>query len=123
MDQPLKKPNKNRERHLKVVEEPGLSVYKASRIINYIFALLLGLVLIRLLLKALGGNPINGFVAFIYSITGPFVMPFLSIFRRSFVNTNIGIIELGTIVAIAFYVLLNFAIVRLIKIIASKNNH
>lgn len=100
-------------------EKPGPSVIKANRVINYVFRILESLILIRLLLKALGGNIANAFVNFIYTITGPFVAPFLSVFNIPVISTSIGVIELGSIVAIAFYVLLNYAIVKLIWILSA----
>lgn len=105
------------------VEEPRPSIYKISRIINYIFGIIVSLILIRLVLKLLGGNPGNLFVAFIYGLTQPLVSPFLTVFNRSFINTGIGVLELGTIVAILFYLFLNFLIVRLLKILATRNGN
>ena len=100
--------------------QPSVSAIKASRIINYLFVLVEGLIGLRLLLQVLGGNPANGFVDFIYSITAPFVSPFLSVFNWGTVSTSIGIVEFGSILAIAFYVLLNYAIVRLIWILSRR---
>ncbi len=100
--------------------KPGPSVTKVTRIINYVFVILISLIFIRLLLMALGGNPGNAFVSFIYTLTEPFVMPFLSVFNAPVVSTSIGILELGALVAIAFYILLNYAIVKLIWIVTSR---
>lgn len=105
------------------VEEPRPSIYKVSRIINYIFGIIISLILIRLVLKLLGGNPGNLFVAFIYGLTGPLVSPFLTVFNQSFIDTGVGVLELGTIIAILFYLFLNFLIVRLLKIIATRNGY
>ena len=102
-------------------EKPGPSVTKVNRIINYVFVILISVIFIRLLLKALGGNPGNAFVNFIYTLTEPFVMPFLTVFSVPVISTSIGILELGSLVAIAFYVLLNYAIVKLIWIVTSRS--
>lgn len=102
-------------------EKPGPSATKVNRIINYVFVVLISLIFIRLLLKALGGNPGNAFVNFIYTLTEPLVMPFLTVFSVPVVSTSIGILELGSLVAIAFYVLLNYAIVKLIWIVSSHS--
>lgn len=122
MAEPAKDFEPNNKKRLQVVEEPNVTVYKISRIINYIFVILISLIFIRMLLKGLGGNPSNSFVSFVYAITEPFVLPFLTIFQRSFIDTQIGVLELGTMVSIFFYILLNFAIVRLLKILFTKNN-
>lgn len=102
-------------------EKPGPSIIKVNRIINYTFSILEGLIFIRLLIKALGGNPGNAFVNFINSTTEPFVYPFLTVFGRGTIDTGIGQLELGSILAIIFYVLLNYAIVRLVWILTSKS--
>ena len=102
-------------------EKPGPSVTKVNRIINYMFVILIGLIFIRLILKGLGGNPGNAFVSFVYTLTEPFVMPFLTVFSIPVISTSIGILELGSLVAIAFYILLNYAIVRLIWIVTSRS--
>ena len=102
-------------------EKPGPSVTKVNRIINYVFVVLISLIFMRLLLKALGGNPGNAFVSFIYTLTEPLVMPFLTVFSVPVISTSIGILELGSLVAIAFYVLLNYAIVKLIWIVSSRS--
>jgi hypothetical protein len=100
--------------------KPSPSVAKAIRIINYFFVLVEGLIVIRILLKALGGNPFNSFVNFIYSLTYPFVFPFLSAFNWQTANTGLGVFEFGSLLAIVFYILLNYAIVRLLIILTSR---
>lgn len=102
------------------LEEPGPTIVKVNRVINYTFRILEGLILIRVLLKALGANPFNAFVTFIYTITEPFTAPFLTVFSVPTISTSIGVIELGAVVAIAFYILLNYAIVKLIWILSSR---
>lgn len=110
-----------REDRPNTVEEPRFSIYKISKIINYIFGILASLIAIRLVLKLLGGNPGNPFAAFVYGLTQPLVSPFLTIFNRSFIDTGVGILELGTFIAILFYLFLNFLIVRFLRILATKN--
>lgn len=121
--------NKESEQESKVTDDPETtaedlkpspSVTKAIRIINYFFVLVEGLIVIRILLKALGGNPFNPFVNFIYSLTYPFVFPFLSAFNWQTASTGLGIFEFGSLLAIVFYILLNYAIVRLLIIITSR---
>ncbi len=112
--------------HLRVVGEEqssghtGSFIRKLNRFINYVFVIIEALILLRILLKVLGGNSANSFVSFIYGLTDPFVSPFLSAFNLQAANTGIGVIEFGAILAIAFYVLLNYAIVKLLWIIVSR---
>jgi hypothetical protein len=119
-NQPDKQPEYEPYQEEQRAEQPGPSAIKISRVINYAFRILESLILIRVLLKALGGNPINGFVMFIYTITEPFVMPFLTVFNVPNISTSIGVLELGSLIAIAFYILLNYAIVKLILILSSR---
>ena len=102
-------------------ERPSPSVAKANRIINYVFVLIEGMILLRMLLKVLGGNPGNAFVNFVYSVTAPFVYPFLTAFNWGTASTGIGVIEFGAILALGFYILLNYAIVKLIWILSSRS--
>lgn len=67
-----------------------------------------------------GGNPQNAFVAFIYRLTDPFVLPFLSAFNLRPTSFGLGVIEFGAILAIPVYILLNYAIVKLLEIIGSR---
>ena len=110
-----------RERGPEFGEEPTPSIRKINRIVNYFFVIIEGLIALRLLLKVLGGNPGNPFVSFVYSITYPFVYPFLSAFNWQTASTGIGVVEFGAILAVAFYILLNYAIVRLIWILTSRS--
>ena len=117
-DEDSKKPTQERRREFQ--ERPGPSVAKVNRVINYAFRILESLIFIRLLLKALGGNQLNAFVRFINTITEPFVMPFLTVFDVPAISTSIGVLELGSLIAIAFYMLLNYAIVKLIWILSTR---
>lgn len=108
------------ERRHPAVEGPGTSIIKFNQFINYVFVLIEGVIGLRILLKALGGNPANAFVDFIYAVTAPLVGPFLSVFNWGTVDISIGVIEFGSILAIAFYILLNYAIVKLIWILVSR---
>ena len=109
------------ERKSRFPERPSPSIVKTNRIINYAFVLIEGLIFLRLLLKVLGGNPANAFVNFVYSITAPFVYPFLTAFNWGTAGTGIGVIEFGSILALGFYILLNYAIVKLIGILVSRS--
>lgn len=108
------------ERRHTTAEGPSTSIIKFNPFINYVFVLIEGVIGLRILLKALGGNPANAFVGFIYALTAPFVGPFLSVFNWGAVDISIGVIEFGSILAIAFYILLNYAIVKLIWILVSR---
>lgn len=87
-------------------------------LVYYFFGFVEVLLSIRLVLKMAGASVSSGFVRLIYAIAGFFTMPFDGIFRRSFsqgVETT-SVLEPSTIIAIGFYLLLAWGIVKLIRI-------
>lgn len=86
-------------------------LYRGTQIVWYITGLLEALLLFRFLLKLLGANPTAGFTNFIYSITYPFVAPFLSVFKITRLEGNV--FEWTTLLAMVVYWLLAMAIVKL----------
>ncbi|MFZ1249122.1 MAG: YggT family protein [Candidatus Saccharimonadales bacterium] len=89
----------------------------AQNIIYTIYGILASLLGLRMLLSLLAANRSNGFADLIYTVTGPFVAPFRSLFG---VNTAIGNggshFELETLVAILVYGLLAWMIVRIVRV-------
>lgn len=96
----------------------GRAGFKAELIVSYLVSLLLGLLAIRFVLSLLGANEANPFAAFIYRVTYPFVAPFFTLFNY---ETQIGVatVEVWTLVAMAVYALLGYAVARLIRIARS----
>lgn len=91
---------------------------KAQQIVYYILGILEVLFAFRLVFKLLGANPYSGFVYFIYSVTGIFLSPFISIFRSP-VSRGIetqAVLEPSTIIGMIVYAILAWGIVRLIEI-------
>ncbi len=86
-------------------------LYRGTQIIWYILGILEVLLVFRFVLKLLSANPAAGFTDFIYSITYPFVAPFLSVFRISKFDNNI--FEWTTLLAMAVYWLIAWALIRL----------
>lgn len=87
----------------------------AARVVWYIAGILLGLLAIRFLLALLGANPTNAFASFIYSISYPFVAPFFSLFSYNY-RYGVSQFESYTLVAMAVYALIAYAIARLITL-------
>lgn len=74
--------------------------------------------LLRFVLKLLGANPANGFVDFVYAVTGVLTAPFDSIFgvtepRAGDVNS---VFEPSILVAAAVYALIGWGVVKLINL-------
>jgi len=85
---------------------------KVEMIIFYLLGLLEGLLAIRFVLSLLGANQNNGFANFIYNLTYPFVVPFFGLFGYTF-QYGIARFEFETLVAMAVYALVGYAIGRL----------
>ncbi len=95
---------------------------KARKIIYYIFGVLEVLFAFRLIFKILGANPQSGFVAFIYSITKLFLVPFTGIFRMAVSNgiETQSVLEPTLIIAMIVYAALCWGIVQLIRISGNR---
>lgn len=86
-------------------------LYRGTQIVWYILSVLEILIAFRFVLKLLGANASAGFTSFIYGITYPFVIPFLSVFKISRVEGSI--FEWTTILAMFVYWILAMGIIKL----------
>lgn len=87
-------------------------LYRATQTIWYVLGVLEALLVFRFMLKILGANPQAGFTTFIYNTTAPFASPFLNVFQISRVEGSI--LEWTTLLAMAVYWLIAFAIIKLL---------
>lgn len=87
----------------------------AARVIWFIVGVLLTLMAFRVVLSLLGANRANPFADLIYGITYPFVAPFFGLFGYT-VNYGVSRFEVETLVAMAVYALIGYAIVKLMTI-------
>ena len=86
-------------------------LYRGTQIVWYVLGILEALMAFRFVLKLLAANPGAGFTSFIYGITYPFVVPFLSVFKISRVEGSI--FEWTTLLAMFVYWLIALAIIKL----------
>jgi YggT family protein len=93
----------------------GKTINKTIQIIYYIEGVLLALLGLRFVLRLLGASQASGFVNFIYSLTYPFVFPFLGMFRAQW-GYGIARLEFETIIAMAAYALLFWIIAGLFRL-------
>ena len=116
------------------VDESGREVQQQTRSVNtdvsvggqstianivwYILGVIEVLLSFRFVLKLLGANPQNGFVDFIYSVSGILTAPFDNIFGVA--STKSGeiqsVFEPSILVAMAVYALIAWGIVKLITV-------
>lgn len=82
-----------------------------ARLVWTVLGIINGLLAIRFLLHLFGANPAAGFTSFIYSITAPLVAPFVNVIRTT--TVGIGTIQWTTLLAMAIYWLVAWALVRL----------
>ena len=90
-------------------------VSTAARIVWFITGILLTLLAFRFVLVLLGANPQNAFANFIYSASNPFAAPFYGLFGYS-LHYGVSRLEISTLVAMAVYALIAYAIVKLLTI-------
>lgn len=88
--------------------------------INGIIWLLLGVLEViigmRVVLKLLAANPDNGFANFIYRAARVFVWPFFGLVAEP-TSTSGSVLEVGSIIAMAVYLLIAWGITRLVYLI------
>jgi hypothetical protein len=87
----------------------------AERLIYYVTGVLITLLAFRFVLSLLGANRSNGFADLIYGLSYPFVAPFFGLFGYS-VQYGVARFEIETLVAMAVYALVGFAIAKLVSI-------
>jgi hypothetical protein len=80
-----------------------------------LFGLLEAVLGIRVILKLLAADPNAGFTHLIYLLTTPFVVLFQGVFATPASKGNV--LELSSLLAIAVYALLGYALARLAQIL------
>lgn len=102
------------------VEEKATSLETVEYLVYFFFGALEILLAFRLVLKLAGASMGSAFVGFVYGLTGLFVWPFEGIFRRGIARgvETTSILEPATLVAIVFYAVLAWGIVKLIRILS-----
>jgi len=86
-------------------------LYRGTQIVWYILGVLEVLLAFRFVLKLLGANPGAGFSSFIYTVTYPFAVPFLNVFRITQVAGST--VEWTTLLAMFVYFLIAYGIIKL----------
>lgn len=99
--------------------ERGRAVARISQFVDYLFLLIYGLLMIRLLLELFAARESAGFFLFIKTVTGPFYAPFKGLVPSP--STPEGFtLALPIIVAIVVYMLLHLAINGFLRILAHR---
>jgi YGGT family len=109
------------------VNDPGYSgpayvagptpVTIARRLIDTLFGILELLLVVRILLLALGANTGNALVDGIYTITDPFVLPFVGVFSINHVHpVGQSVIDVAAIVAMVGWAILALIIDAILRV-------
>ena len=83
--------------------------------IYLLFGILEGLLAIRFFLALLGANPAAGFTQFIYSITKPFLAPFVGLFGTA--RFGGSVLDVSPLMAIIVYSLIAWVLVKAVGLV------
>jgi hypothetical protein len=86
-------------------------LYRSTQVVWYVFYFIEALLLFRFLLRLLAANPGAGFTEFIYTLSYPFIAPFLYVFPAT--RAGGAVFEWSTLLAMVVYWILAWGIVRL----------
>lgn len=97
----------------------GLSV--VGRFVAFIFGVLQALLILRIVLLVLVANPGNDIVAFILSVTDPFVEPFRGMFALDRVRADQGsVLDVAALVALIGWTLIEALVLAALRIFARR---
>lgn len=99
--------------HPQKVYEKKKTIFRTYQVIWYILSVVEILLAFRIVFKMLGANINSPFVSLIYIITDPLALPFSGIFGVTY--TQGSVFEWSTLVAMAVYALLAYAIMQLMQ--------
>lgn len=85
-------------------------LFRASQIVWFLLMFVEALLGFRLFLKLFGANPLADFTNIIYSLSMPFVLPFMAVFPTTKVSGSI--FEWTTVLAMAVYWFIAVGVIR-----------
>jgi len=91
------------------------TVWRSYHLIWFFVGFIVALLGFRFVFELLGANPYNPFVQLIYTLSFPFAQPFESIFGITSVQQ--ATFDWSILVAIIVYLLIGYALVKLLRII------
>jgi hypothetical protein len=103
------------------VSQPSETMRRASgvtrikQVVYFIFGAINVLLVLRFVFLLLGASEASSFIQFIYSLSQPFVAPFLGIFGEPSLGNSV--VEWASLVAIAIYSLVSYGIARVVELI------
>jgi uncharacterized protein YggT (Ycf19 family) len=93
----------------------------ASRVVTFAFGVLQALLILRIILLLLVANPGNDIVSFVFTITQPFVEPFVGMFSLDRVEADQGsVLDVAAIVALIGWTLVEALVLAAIRIFSRR---
>lgn len=92
-----------------------VTTFKATQLVWLVFGIIEAAIGLRVLFKVLAVNPANSFAAFLYKFTDLFLAPFKTLIGSPGVDGMV--LEISSIIAIAIYLLIAWALERLLFVI------
>ncbi len=97
------------------------AIFRTYQIIWYILAVIEMLLGFRMVLKALGANPLSGFTSLIYTLSEPLSYPFAGILRTSISQTSV--FEWSTVIAAIVYAIIAYGLVHVLQLMKPVSPH
>ncbi len=94
------------------------ATYRAAQIVYLLLGIGEAFMIARVVLKLLAANADVGFVRFVYGVSAPLVAPFQGIFPTP--TGNGSVVEFSSLVAIAVYAVVAWAIVQVVSILGRQ---
>jgi uncharacterized protein YggT (Ycf19 family) len=95
--------------------------YLTNKLIYGLFSLVEAFLALRFILELLGANGANGFVSWIYEMSGVLLDPFRGVFPTT-VFKNTFVLDFSTLFAIVIYSILAILIFALLDIVAGAGS-
>lgn len=99
--------------------ETTSGVVVLQRVVWFVAGLISTIIALRFIFLLLGANHDAGFTDFIYSLSAPFVAPFVGIFGEPTYGTSV--FEISSLLAIVIYLLIAWGIAKLFTIARPKD--
>jgi uncharacterized protein YggT (Ycf19 family) len=98
------------------VQEETTALILVMRVVQITSGVIVSLLTLRFILMLFAANQANPYSNFVFLVTKPFVAPFFNLFNSHPVY-GIANIEVETLSAVLFYVLVGWLVVRLLALI------
>lgn len=93
--------------------------YLTNNLIYGLFSLVEGFLALRFILKIFGANPDNGFVSWLYEMSGVLLDPFRGIFPTT-VYKNTFVFEFSTLFAMVIYAVVAILVFALLDLVTGS---